>query len=272
MRRIVWLVVLAFVLGTPAAAALAIALPSAGVLVDAGPARVDANVELPAVQIPLGSDATTIIEAPFRGVEGGAPARNAPTRGPATPAPSFLADVPPATTAAATTVGLFGFFHLLAALYSRFAPSELLDHERRGRVLALIRERPGIGPTDIGQALGTSWGVTVYHLERLEKGGLLTSQRVGHHRCYFLPGMVPRDEQRNVGMFRGDTTRRVAALVAEKPGLTQSQVASELGLSASAMSKQVSRLEAAGMLRREAVGTAFGLFPQPGLMSALVLA
>ena len=113
----------------------------------------------------------------------------------------------------------------------------------------------------MGEALGTSWGVTQYHLDRLEKAGLLTSQRTGHHRCYFLPGAVKREDQKTVALFRVDTTRRVAELVVAKPGLTQTQLCAELGISASAMSKQVSRLESAGLVRREAGEGAARLFP-----------
>lgn len=156
-----------------------------------------------------------------------------------------------------------------ALLYSRLAPNELLDHERRERVVSLVRARPGIGPQEIGKALGMNWGVTSYHLDRLEGAGLLTSQRVGQHRCYFVPGAVPRDAQAKVGLFRGDTTRRVAELVREKPGIGQSELAAALGLSASATSKQLSRLEKEALVRREASGNGMRLFPQPALDSAL---
>lgn len=153
----------------------------------------------------------------------------------------------------------------IALLYSRLAPNELLDHDRRERVVALVRSRPGVGPQEIGQTLGMNWGVTSYHLDRLEGAGLLVSQRIGQHRCYFVPGAMPRDAQAQVGLFRGDTTRRVAQLVREKPGIGQSELAAALGLSASATSKQVSRLETAELVRREASGNGMRLFPQPAL-------
>ena len=157
----------------------------------------------------------------------------------------------------------------LAVLYSRLSPNELLDNERRERVLQLVRERPGIGPRDIGQATGMNWGVLSYHLDRLERAGLVSSQRVGQHRCYFLPGAVPRDAQEKVGVVRADTTRRVAQLVRERPGIPQRELAAALGLSASATSKQVSRLEAAALVRRETAGDGLRLYPQAALDVAL---
>lgn len=182
----------------------------------------------------------------------------------------------PTATAALGGFALFwlvfeklGLARALVALYFRVQPGELLEHERRERVITLVRDRPGIGPSDIAHELGTGWGVTSYHLDRLERAGLVASQRVGHHRCYFLPGAVPREQQRTVGLFRADTTRRIAQLVAKCPGIAQSQLCQELGLSASAASKQLSRLEAASLVRREANGGALRLFPTATLSAAV---
>lgn len=163
----------------------------------------------------------------------------------------------------------FGLGRALAAMYFRVQPGELLEHERRERVVTLVRERPGIGPSEIAQDLGTGWGVTSYHLDRLERAGLVASQRVGNHRCYFLPGAVPRDQQKTVGLFRADTTRRVAQLVVERPGIPQSQLVKELGLSASAASKQLSKLESASLLRREPGEGGLRLYPEPALPAVL---
>jgi predicted transcriptional regulator len=186
-----------------------------------------------------------------------------------------IAPPAPAPAAAAGTALLwvlierFGAGRFFAALYSRLAPSQLLENERREQVLTLVRERPGIGPQDVASALGTGWGVTIYHLTKLERAGFLSSQRTGHHRCYFIGGAVGREQQKTASMFRVLSTRRIAELVARKPGLTQSQLAGELGLSASAMSKQVARLEEAALLRREATAGTQRLYPQPTLAGAL---
>lgn len=203
-------------------------------------------------------------------------------------APAPTSSVPPADdaaeiasiSAAATTTILWLLVERLglgralagafAALYLRVQPSELLENERRERVVRLVRERPGIGPQDIASSLGTGWGVTSYHLDRLERAGILTSQRVGHHRCYFVPGALPREQQRNAGLFRAQTARRVAELIARRPGLTQGQLATELGLSASAMSKQVARLASSGLLRREPGQEGIRLYPEPAMTGMLV--
>lgn len=271
----------------PAASALGVALPAlrADIAIDAETAglRVDeggvtttlAGTEpiaaLPPGALPLAS--VPIAALPIPDAPAYAPETPIAFAFPAPPAAPPISDAPPTVTAAAgasllwllldrlglgrALLGAFG------ALYFRVQPNELLEHERRERVIQLVRERPGIGPTDVAHALGTGWGVTTYHLDRLERAGLVTSQRVGQHRCYFVPGAVRREDQRAVGLVRGDTTRRVAQLVAERPGLTQSQLATQLGLSASAASKQVAKLVDAGLLRREATSVGQRLYAQP---------
>lgn len=264
---------LALILSAPAALALRVgpvhveaplpevALPAAAPVLDL---PLEASAATAAPLLPAGPLAVPLSD---QAAPGAPLSPHVPAVAPAPPAQA----PPPAVAAAAGTGVLWvlierlGLGRALAALYSRLSPSALLEHGRRERVLAMVRETPGIGPQAIADALGTGWGVTIYHLDKLEKAGLLASQRTGHHRCYFVPGAIPRDDQKTVALFRADTTRRVAQLVQQKPGLTQSQLANELGLSASAMSKQVAKLENAAMLRREASGEGQRLYPAPTL-------
>lgn len=281
------LVLLALALALAAPTAVALALPI-GARIDMGVGDVGAVLETPA-NVPLGAIEGAAVApralSPVVSILAPLPEVDAPFSPP--DAPSTMGDArasePPAPPAAVQAAAATGILYLIlerlglgravagagALLYSRLAPNELLDHGRRERVVSLVRERPGIGPQEIGQALGMNWGVTSYHLDRLEGAGLLTSQRVGKARCYFVPGAMPREAQAQVGLFRGDTTRRVAQLVREKPGIGQSELAAALGLSASATSKQLSRLETAALVRREASGNGMRLFPQPGLDTAL---
>ncbi|HVM46030.1 MAG TPA: MarR family transcriptional regulator [Candidatus Thermoplasmatota archaeon] len=177
--------------------------------------------------------------------------------------------LPPLETVAATTavggaLALLGF-----ALYSRLARTELLDHERRDRVFQLVRDRPGISLSDVAQETGLAWGTAVYHLDRLERGGFVASERSGGRRCYFPVGAVPKDARVHLGTLQQETTRSVASFVVERPGATQTELAAALGMSASAASKQVSKLESVGLVRREREWKTVRLHPQPPLAALL---
>jgi DNA-binding MarR family transcriptional regulator len=168
---------------------------------------------------------------------------------------------PPALAAAglAALLQAFGGFRVAGlgafALYSRLTRSELLDNEHRDRVYKLVQEKPGVGMTEVGERLGLGWGTVVYHLDRLEKAGFVASERAGLHRCYFPVGTVARESR--------------AALGALKAPAAQTQLCEALGLSASAASKQVSKLESAGLLRRERDWKTVHLYPAPKLPQLL---
>ncbi|HUR67682.1 MAG TPA: winged helix-turn-helix transcriptional regulator [Candidatus Thermoplasmatota archaeon] len=183
-------------------------------------------------------------------------------------APSLPPLDTPAGAAAVATGGaavvLIGF-----ALYSRLARSELLDHERRDGVLKLIKGSPGISLSDVAHKTGLAWGTAVYHLERLEKAGFITSEKNSGRRCYFPVGAVPREDRAGLGTLQQETTRDIAALVVARPGLTQAELCAGLGLSASAASKQVSKLESAGLVRREREWKTVKLHPEPTLATLL---
>lgn len=182
----------------------------------------------------------------------------------------FLAPLPPAAEAAVTSVAVGGALALAAfALYSRLGRGELLDHKRRDEVFQLVRNEPGISLSDVAAKTGLGWGTVNYHLDRLERGGFVTSERANGRRAYFPVGAVPKDDRASLGALRQDTTRNVASFVQERPGATQTELAEALGLTASAASKQVSKLESIGLVRREREHKLVRLHPGPNLASLL---
>ena len=195
------------------------------------------------------------------------PIDQAAPRGPASPLerlPIPLDAPSAAVTAGGVALALFGF-----ALYSRLARSEILDNERRDEVNKLIRESPGIALSEIAQRTGLGWGTTVYHLDRLERAGFVVSESHAGRRCYFPIGTLPREARPMLGALQQETTRSVAQFVAARPGATQTELCEGLGLSASAASKQVSKLESAGLVRREREWKTVRLHPGPALASML---
>lgn len=213
------------------------------------------------------------------GLVGRASAGLAGTEGEAPQPPPFREAVAEAAPPALATVGLlallqaFGGFRALGvgavALFSRLAKSELLDNGHRDAVYQLVRASPGLGLSEIGRQTGLGWGTTVYHLDRLERAQMVTSERVGLHRCYFPTGTHGRATRQGMGVLKMETTRSVAAFLAERPGASQTDLCEALGLSASAASKQVTKLERAGLARRERDGKTMRLYPTDGLAPLL---
>lgn len=242
--------------------ASAVALPP-----EARPAQ-DALAGVPPVALPpVDVDASLEVDTGLVG-KASVGASSGQPEGPGHEVVEALAVAAPPAIAAVGLLAIlqaFGAFRALAvggvALYSRLAKSDLLDNEHRDKVYRLVQESPGIGLTEITQRAGLGWGTTVYHLDRLERAQMVTSERVGAHRCYFPMGAVPRAARKGIGALKADTTRSVAAFLATRPGASQTDLCEGLGLSASAASKQVTKLESAGLVRRERDGKTVRLWP-----------
>lgn len=177
------------------------------------------------------------------------------------------------------TAGLLALFQALGVwrvlgigligLYSRLTKSDLLDNAHRDRVYKLIQETPGLGLSEVSQRTGLGWGTTVYHLDRLERAGFVAAERGGLHKCYFPVGTLRPEARKGMGALKADTTRSIAAYLVAKPGATQSELCADLGLSPSAASKQVSKLEEAGLVRREREWKTVRLIPSETLPTLL---
>lgn len=207
-------------------------------------------------------------------VDAGLPAPERPS-----PFEGALGAVPPAAPAVAAgvgglaLVGAMGGLRWLAvagvALYSRLTKSDMLDNGHRDRVYRLVQEAPGLTLSEAAERAGVGWGTAVYHLDRLERAGFIASERSGLRRCYFPVGTLPRDDRAGLGTLKAETTRTIAEFLVRRPGATQGELADALGLSASAASKQVTKLESAGLVRREREWKTVRLHPEPRLGALL---
>jgi predicted transcriptional regulator len=94
----------------------------------------------------------------------------------------------------------------------------------------------------------------VYHLRRLESAGLIRSERDGIKRRFY-----PADEPVNKG--EPPTRERVLAAVRAEPGVHQSAIARELGVSRQLVSYHLDELEEDGKVDRRSSGSRKRVFP-----------
>lgn len=168
--------------------------------------------------------------------------------------------LPPATLgAAAAAVALVGAgvvafrrvewlrvlaFAGLAPLYTRLAPSALLEQEKRETLHHLIVQEPGIHFSALAHRTGLPNGVLVHHLRTLEKHRLIVSRRDGALRRYAAASdAFPPPPPRPVTPAQA----RVLELLREAPR-TQGEIAAALGLSQQGANRHVKALERRGLL------------------------
>lgn len=200
------------------------------------------------------------------------------------PAAAAVAAPPTAAIVAAAIVAAqpaFSFswerfrrFGLFALLYTRIAKENLLDHERREALLHAIRTNPGSAVADLVRLTNVPRNTAVYHLTRLEREGLVSSEREGRTRLYFAPGALEkRGHAEALAALRHDTSRAIALEIGQTPGLDQNTLCQRFGLAPSLAHWHADRLERSGIVEKRREGRRVRYYPGSAfpLVSATVI-
>lgn len=125
----------------------------------------------------------------------------------------------------------------------------------REDILVCVRTIPGIHLRDIERRARLPLGQVLYHLDRLERMGLVVSSRDHGFRRYFASGHVARGEKRYLSALRHDVPRRLVLRLLERPGpRAHKELQQELGVAGSTLSFHLQRLLTSGVLVREPRG------------------
>jgi PKD repeat protein/DNA-binding MarR family transcriptional regulator len=151
---------------------------------------------------------------------------------------------------AGTDVGRYSFFSFLLPLYSRLNRAKLLDNFDRGRIYQYILMNPGEHFSNIKKVLGINSGALTYHLKVLMEKEYIKALRDGMYKRFYPMDMKVSKDQPH------DIQQLVLHLLAEDPGLTQKQIAKQLGLNVSTVNYHVNMMVGAGILRSEKKGKA----------------
>ena len=135
-------------------------------------------------------------------------------------------------------------------VFSRIAPNRVMEHETRTKIRELVAARPGIGLSEVSQALELGWGTAVYHINRMEAAGLVSSSASGRRRALFLPehGRVTREA---LTVLSSNAQVRLLSYVRDKPGCSQRELAAAANLSLPLAHRYMARLEDEGLVVSE---------------------
>ncbi|MEF8841400.1 MAG: MarR family transcriptional regulator [Haloarculaceae archaeon] len=121
----------------------------------------------------------------------------------------------------------------------------------RDAVLGYLATTPGAHFSKLRDDLKLGTGETQHHLRRLEERGTVESVRDGDYRRFFPAGRFSGFEKRALGYLRRGTARGMVLVLLRDPGASGADLAAELGVSRSTVSKYAAELESAGLLSRE---------------------
>jgi predicted transcriptional regulator len=120
----------------------------------------------------------------------------------------------------------------------------------RADILACVRRVPGIHLRSVERQTGLPLGQVLYHLDRLERMGLVVSLRDAGFRRYFVASEVPRGEKRVLMALRHTVPRHVLVALLERGPLAHKDLQSIVGTAGSTLTFHLQRLREAGVLER----------------------
>jgi len=149
----------------------------------------------------------------------------------------------------------------------RIYPKNVLDHPERAAIHALIIARPGIDITGIASKMGMNRETLRYHLGMLESAVKIVVLRDrGIVRYYENHGRYTLLERKVLQHLWNPTGKAMLAVIAARPGIMQSGIATHLGITAPTVRWYMHRFRADGIVteQREGKYTRYSLSPEAG--------
>ena len=123
-----------------------------------------------------------------------------------------------------------------------------LDLENRRKIFDIIAGRPGTYLREMERELGMAIGLLSYHLDQLEKKGLVRSEDDGYRKRYFpVEGFRLRD-RRYTTFLRQKAARNIILLLLDRKEMRFQGIQREIGVSKSTLSYHLKRLVDGGVV------------------------
>jgi len=126
--------------------------------------------------------------------------------------------------------------------------------ENREQIFGYISSNPGSHLRKIARELDIRLSTLRYHLDHLEKSGLVVSQKQNNLKIYFASGKLKPEEKALTQLLQQKRFRDIILILIDSPGSTFSQIAQRLSMSPSTASKYINILEDRDVLSHEKVG------------------
>lgn len=150
---------------------------------------------------------------------------------------------------------------------------ELLDsgNQTRASILSYIATNPGVYLRELTGDLDLSMGVVQYHIWALTRDGQVEDCRTGRFRRFYRTGDYAELERRVISLLRQGTAGRVLVALSEETSLTHANLSRILGISSQALTWQIGRLRALGVIETMAVQGGVGrMYSLPEDVSRIV--
>lgn len=130
----------------------------------------------------------------------------------------------------------------------------VLELENRRRIFQLVSKYPGMYLREIEKELGLSIGVLEYHLTYLEKKEILSVEREGHRKRYFVRKDISWGDKPTLSLMRQETPRRIVVHLMLHPNASFQDVLAQFKISKSTLSFHLKKLTDAGIVLADKKG------------------
>lgn len=133
-------------------------------------------------------------------------------------------------------------------------PGEDLELESRRDIYQFVAANPGSHFRAVVDALEYAQGTVQYHLQWLEREGLVETSEDGKFTRYYPAESFDEMDRAVMNAFRREYARRIVAHLAADGPLTTAALSDRLEKSASTVSWHLSKLHDAGLVTKERQG------------------
>ncbi|MDN7025855.1 winged helix-turn-helix transcriptional regulator [Methanoculleus sp. FWC-SCC1] len=138
---------------------------------------------------------------------------------------------------------------------SRISKKSLFENRTRETILRAVKENPGISLAELEAMAGSTYKNLRYHLDILEKFGMVVRYESDTLRYFAHAGKFSQDERRMLACLGNRRDKMIIDVVAGNPGISRQEIGSAVGISGPSVSWHVGRLEREGILVRQRDGS-----------------
>lgn len=164
-------------------------------------------------------------------------------------------------SAAALLIGLFGFGMVRR---DKTSSKQATDQRLRSWLARLVGRKPGARLAALWRAAGVSRGSVTYHLNVLERVGIITVDREHGAARFYTSGDVVQQAPA-IAVLRGGGVGALVELVLDNPGRCQVELAKVLGIGRKTFREYVDRLQAEDLVEERRDRTKRRYYPTPRL-------
>ena len=148
---------------------------------------------------------------------------------------------------------------LVIPLYVKRRRDNVLENFVRGQIFGFIQANPGTHYNFIKRALNLNNGTLAYHLNVLEHDKLVFSQSDSVYRRFYpkesrIPAVNGNDGLSYTHVQLNATQDKIITKIQKNPGMTQKEIASELGKSTQVINYNINAMAQLGLIKLDRNG------------------